>query len=185
MRPLLRIWIEDWDDWGSWYWSGPCMSSWQTSSIDTSLFFWLVFFVLTYEILMSGSLNAPKSKVCWECSIGIFELNVSSHLHTNVSIMSLISSSHKYFKYICRGRNEHEQGIKREKMTDILPRNHCPNICTKYLLLFKTNFTMKGAQQTSLFLTFFTRQGSCVYHANVYYKLYRSDAKFHPLTKAW
>ena len=89
-----------------------------------------------------------------ERSIGIFELNVSSHLHTNVSIMSLISSSHKYFKYICRGRNEHEQGIKRDKTTDILPRNHRTNICKNYLLLFKTNLTMKGAQQILLFLTF-------------------------------
>ena len=142
------------------------------------------FFVKTYEILMSGSLNALKVKVSWECLIGILELDVSSYLHTNVLIMSLISSSQKYFKYICRGRNEHEQGIKREKMTDILPRNHCPNICTKYLFLYKTNFTMKGAQQISLFLTFFTRQGSSV-HANVYYKLYKSDAIFHPLTKAW
>ena len=115
------------------------------------------FFVITYKILMSGSLNALKVKVCWGCSIGVFELDVSSYLHTNVSIMSLISSSHKYLKYICRGRNEPEQGIKRDKMTENFPRNHCPNICTKYLLLFKTNFTMNGSRSCYFSLFYSTR----------------------------
>ena len=146
MRPFLRIWIED----QGLRWLRIMVLVRPVSVKLTNIIYrystvlLISFFVITYKILMSGSLNALKVKVCWGCSIGVFELDVSSYLHTNVSIMSLISSSHKYLKYICRGRNEPEQGIKRDKMTENFP--NCPNICTKYLLLFKTNFTMNGSR---------------------------------------